>query len=76
MEPLNAWQGRHRFTLRADEVADRNEITITACLDEGDVSATFTLLGPGEAQGYPCNVNVPKCDQCGARKEACICARE
>jgi len=65
---------RWHFVLRASDVADRNEITATAWAAGEPVTATFTLLGPGEAQGYPCNVNVPKCERCGARKEACVCA--
>ena len=77
IEPLNEHRGRQRFSLRTDaQVADRNEITITAHLDEGPISATFTMLGPGEAVGYPCNVNVPRCPTCGARKDACVCPKE
>jgi len=66
-------QGCWHFRLRADEVADRNAIAVAAHTPEIELSASFTILGPGEAQGYPCNVNVPKCPRCGARKEGCIC---
>jgi len=65
--------GRWQFVLRAREVADHNQITVTAYPVNKVVRATFGLLGPGEALGYPCNVNVPKCERCGARKEACVC---
>ncbi|HPD13310.1 MAG TPA: ADP-ribosylglycohydrolase family protein [Planctomycetota bacterium] len=61
------------FMLRADEPADRNILRVTARWGGREVSADFTILGPGEAQGYPCNVNVPRCEKCGARKEACVC---
>ena len=73
VEQVGVEQGRWRFALRADEVADRGELSVTAHSAQGSVSAAFTMLGPGEAQGYPCNVNVPRCDKCGARKEACVC---
>ena len=67
--------GRWHFSLRADTVADRNELTVTAHAPDTQAAAAFTLLGPGGAQGYPCNVNVPKCDVCHARKESCICPK-
>ena len=62
---------QRREVATGGEIAARNEITITAHLDEGPLSATFTLLGPGEAVGYPCNV--PRCPICGARADACVC---
>jgi hypothetical protein len=72
MEPLDEHRGHYRFTLRAEDAANRNQIGIR--IFGGPIlDANFTLLGPGEATGYPCNVNVPRCDKCGARKEACVC---
>ncbi|MFP4058552.1 MAG: ADP-ribosylglycohydrolase family protein [Candidatus Brocadiia bacterium] len=68
-------RGRWHFALRADEVADRNELGVTAYCPDCTLEAAFTILGPGEARGYPCNVNVPTCERCGARREACICER-
>ena len=76
VERLGVDQGRWRFALRADDVADRNELSVTVSTAESTLTAAFTLLGPGGAQGYPCNVNVPKCDVCHARKESCICPRD
>ncbi len=67
--PDHGWH----LILRADEVADRNILHITARWGERELGADFTILGPGEAQGYPCNVNVERCERCGARKEACVC---
>lgn len=67
--------GRWHFVLRAPEVPARNELRIAAYPAGRTLRAAFTILGPDEAQGYPCNVNVPRCDRCGARKEACICAK-
>jgi len=75
VEQRNLEAGRWHFTLRASEVPDRNELTIAAWAAGRRVAARFALLGPGEAKGYPCNVNVPRCDRCGARKEACVCAK-
>lgn len=65
--------GRWFFTLRAEEVADSSQIDVTAYPIGKTIRASFTILGPGEAQGYPCNVNVPRCERCGARREACVC---
>jgi len=62
------------FVLRADSVVDQSRIEVTANDMGIEVKAAFTMLGPGEAKGYPCNENVPRCNKCGARKEACICA--
>ena len=76
VERLGVDQGRWRFALRADDVADRNELTVTVSTAERTLTAAFTLLGPGGAQGYPCNVNVPKCDVCHARKESCVCPKD
>ncbi len=67
--------GRWHFVLRTAQVAARNQITVTAYPVGKPVSAPFTLLGPDEAKGYPCNVNVQRCERCGARKEACVCPR-
>jgi hypothetical protein len=65
--------GRWHFALRASDVPGRSEIRITVHPVGQSLTAAFTLLGPGEAQGYPCGVNVPGCPRCGARKEACVC---
>jgi len=67
--PDHGWH----FVVQAHEVADRNTIGVSARWADREVSADFTILGPGEARGWPCNVNVPKCPRCGARKEDCIC---
>jgi ADP-ribosylglycohydrolase len=50
-------------------VPPRNRIT--ARIKAGE--ASFTILGPDEAKGFPAGVNVPNCRKCGARIEACIC---
>jgi len=64
-------RGRWHFVLRADAVPERSTITVTAYSAGQAAEAAFTVLGPTD--GYPCNVNVPKCEKCGARKEACVC---
>jgi len=61
--------GRFRL-LSAGPVADRNTVTVTLA---AGASVDFTMLGPGEARGYPAGDNVPKCPRCQARVEACIC---
>ncbi|NQT87524.1 ADP-ribosylglycohydrolase family protein, partial [bacterium] len=72
-ERLNLERGRWHFALRADDAPDRLDLTVTAWVTGRELTAAFALLGPGEAQGYPCNVNVPTCPDCGARKEGCVC---
>jgi len=54
----------------AGAVAPRN--TVTVVLADG-ATVDFVMLGPEEAQGFPAGENVPKCPNCQARLEACIC---
>jgi len=65
--------GHHNITVLASQVPDRNTITITAQLPDGNRSFDFTILGPGEAKGFPSGANVPTCPKCGARVSACMC---
>jgi len=61
----------NRFrVLSGSTVEDRN--TITVRFSSGQ-SVAFTMLGPGEAKGFPAGKNVPTCPKCQARVEACIC---
>ena len=63
--------GPARFLLSiAGLVADRNQVTVTV---PGVGAVPFTVLGPGEAKGFPAGGNVPACPRCGARVEACLC---
>jgi ADP-ribosylglycohydrolase len=63
----------NRFVVRAAAVADRNVLAVTARERKREARASFTVLGPGEAKGFPAGEIVPTCRRCGARKEACIC---
>ena len=63
--------GGGRFRLSASgPVADRNTVKVSL---PGLGAVEFTVLGPGEAKGYPAGDNVKKCPKCWARIEACIC---
>jgi len=59
VQPMGEWLGQQRFRLYADEVADRNNIEVTATLNGTILNASFMMLGPGEAKGYPAGQNVP-----------------
>ena len=62
--------GSNRFLLFCPgPVADRNEVKVLL----NGKSVAFTMLGPGEAKGFPAGDNVAKCPRCHARIEACIC---
>jgi ADP-ribosylglycohydrolase len=61
------------FLVTADAPADRNAVTVEADVEGETVRASFTILGPGEAKGFPAGDNVPTCPKCGARAEACVC---
>jgi ADP-ribosylglycohydrolase len=62
--------GPDRFVLfSAGPVADRNEVRVSV----NGKSVAFTMLGPGEAKGFAAGDNVPMCQKCRARVEACIC---
>jgi ADP-ribosylglycohydrolase len=58
--------------ISAGPIADRNTIQVTLA-DKKSVG--FTMLGPGEAKGFPAGDNVPACPGCGARVEACFCEK-
>lgn len=75
VQPIAELQAQHRFALYANEVADRNTIEVTAILNGTLLNVMFTMLGPGEARGYPAGQNVPVCPKCHARVEACICEK-
>lgn len=67
--------GQQRFTLQAEEVDDKNYLTVTVQLPEGECSAQYLILGPAAATGYPCGENVERCPYCHARLESCICSQ-
>jgi ADP-ribosylglycohydrolase len=65
--------GPARWLLKAPgPVADQSTVTVKVA----GASVGFTVLGPGEAKGYPAGDNVPKCPTCHARVEACMCERK
>jgi ADP-ribosylglycohydrolase len=61
-------EGRFRV-FSPGPVADRNALVVAL----GGEAVTFTMLGPGEAQGVAAGDNVETCPRCRARIEACIC---
>ena len=66
---------RFVFTLLAPRVPARNTLAVTANVRGNNYRASFTLLGPDEAKGYPATANVPTCPRCHAWKPACICPK-
>lgn len=73
VRPVGEKWGQQCFEVTATEVPDRNTLRATAVLEGKTLVAEFTILGPGEAQGFPCRTNVPTCPRCHARVEACVC---
>ena len=74
VSPTDSIFHQTRFVLCADTVPGHNEIKVKATLADGEPrTASFVILGPDQALGFPCGQNVPKCGTCGARQEACIC---
>ena len=72
--------GRHgaaRFLVVAPEGALRDRNTITVCVeaDGSPREVSYTVLGPGEAQGFAAGQNVPTCPTCHATAGACLCRR-
>jgi len=64
--------GPAAFLIASDQpVPDRNRLTVRL----GGDSVDFTILGPGEAKGFPAGDNVPTCPKCRARVEACFCPK-
>ncbi|MFP3905242.1 MAG: ADP-ribosylglycohydrolase family protein, partial [Armatimonadota bacterium] len=62
-----------RFVIEADKVEGDNFITLSATAGGETLQAEYLILGPQNAQGFPCSVNVERCPECGARVESCIC---
>jgi len=67
--------GPGRFLVTADDVPARNALRVEAEVAGAGVGASFTILGPAEAVGFPAGDNVPVCPGCRARIEACVCGR-
>jgi ADP-ribosylglycohydrolase len=66
--------GPARFRISSTNgIAARNEVKVRL---PGGAAVGFTVLGPEEAQGFPAGDNVPKCNKCWARIEACICKKK
>lgn len=64
---------RYQMDIQAKEVAPRNTLTVLVKLAKRSYEASFTVLGPDEAKGFPSTKNVEVCHKCGARQESCIC---
>jgi len=63
--------GPGRFRLFSEgPVTNRNQVRVE--LPDGS-GVEFTVLGPGEAQGFAAGANVQVCPRCHARVDACIC---
>ena len=71
VEPVHVEAGRWHLRLRAGDVAERNELRVTAVMKTASPSAAFTILGP--TGDYPANVNVPRCPKCNGRAGSCLC---
>lgn len=56
----------------AGPIADRNTLQVVL---PDKKSVNFTMLGPGEAKGFPAGDNIIVCHTCGGRIEACICEK-
>ena len=70
----DGWQclrsGQSRFqVLAGNAVSSRNTISVVI----GGKAVEFVILGPDEAKGYEAGANVPSCQRCRARVEACMC---
>jgi ADP-ribosylglycohydrolase len=73
VEPAEEMLGRKQFALRAHTVADENRLVARVTVDGHQLQADYLMLGPGAAPGFPCGVNVPRCPECHARLQSCIC---
>jgi len=75
----DGWQaipaGPGSFDVSAGDVADHNTVEVKATANGKNCSASFVVLGPGGATGFPASTNVEKCPTCSGRKGSCICNR-
>ena len=68
--------GYYDISIFAQQVENSNTISVALKLQGEEHNTEFTILGPGEAKGFPSGANVATCPDCGARKESCICSPE
>ena len=67
--------GQKRFALFADKASDRNEMRVKVNTGSKKIEASFMMLGPGEAKGYPVNAQAGNCPKCGGWPGSCLCAK-
>jgi len=63
------------FLVTAEAPADRERLVVEARVEGRSVRASFGILGPGEAKGFPAGANVEYCKNCGGRAGFCVCRR-
>jgi hypothetical protein len=64
------------FRVTAAEVEALNDLEVTVRYGEHTRRASFRVLGPQEATGYPAAQNVPTCPTCHGMQGYCLCERE
>jgi len=75
VSPVRREGERFVFEVRTPRVPARSTLTVRANVRSKTYRASFTILGPAEAKGYPAGGNVQVCPRCGARLEACLCEK-
>lgn len=71
MKLKNMFEQR-RFLVEASKVEGRNELHV----EFEDFNASFVILGPEEACGYPSGKNVPVCPLCHGYLGQCVCSQK
>ncbi|MHC4787798.1 MAG: ADP-ribosylglycohydrolase family protein [Planctomycetota bacterium] len=68
-------RGCAAFEVSAPEVEALNDIGVSVDDGSGTRAATFRILGPQEAQGFPAATNLPYCPKCQGLEGYCLCTR-
>jgi len=72
--PLDG-DGPAAFEVVTSDPEPRNDVGVLVTDGERTHRATFRVLGPQEARGYPATQNLPRCPKCQGLEGYCICTR-
>jgi hypothetical protein len=63
------------FRLSTPEPEPRSDVAVVVQDGATERRATFRLLGPQEAKGFPAATNLPRCKTCQGLQGYCLCTR-
>jgi len=71
----NSGLERGAFAVTPRDFSERRQLRVRVRTGKAVYAASFTVLSPAEADGFPSATNVEYCPKCRGRRGSCICAR-